>query len=298
MASDVEPRIVFVVGTGRCGSSLVHEMVAPHRDFAFVSNIDDNLPFLNLKGRFNNPLFRSPLGRLTRKGRLRFAPSEAYRLVARHVSPIYADSHRNLVASDVTPELRERFRTFFLERIRAQARPALVHKYTGWSRIGFFREIFPEARFVHVVRDGRAVANSFLQMGWWTGYLGPGKWNLRPLTPEEERFWRSKKESFVVLAGLAWKILIQSIESDLKMIPETDTLTFRYEDYLLEPEYFCREILNLAGTEIDAAYERRIQRVKIKPGRAQAFRKDLTSEQVEDLEELLATDLQRFGYLD
>ena len=57
MNSEKEPRIVFVVGTGRCGSSLVHEMIAPHHDVGFVSNIDDNLPFLDLKGRYNNLLF-------------------------------------------------------------------------------------------------------------------------------------------------------------------------------------------------------------------------------------------------
>jgi len=43
-------------------------------------------------------------------------------------------------------------------RIDSQKKPVFIHKYTGWSRIAFFKEIFPEARFVHVIRDGRAVA--------------------------------------------------------------------------------------------------------------------------------------------
>jgi len=298
MNSFSEPKLIFVVGTGRCGSSLVHEMIAPHREVGFVSNIDDNLPFLNLKGRLNNSLFRSPLGRLTKKGRIRFAPSEAYRLIANRVSPIYADSCRNLTADDVTPHLRHRFRDFFIKRISAQRKAVFIHKYTGWSRIAFFKEIFPDARFVHVIRDGRAVANSFLQMDWWTGYLGPGNWNLGPLSAEDQEFWQAKDCSFAVLAGMAWRILIRSIEADLEAIPETDKLVFRYEDYLSEPGLHCKEILELADVQMDADYAGRVKRVKVKPGRKQAFLSDLSAEQVEDLEELLATDLERLGYVD
>jgi hypothetical protein len=189
--------IVFLIGSGRCGSSLIHELVARHRDVGFISNFDDNLAFLRGLGRFNNAILRSPIGRFTKKGRLRFAPSEAYSIISRQVSPIYANSCRNLQPTDVTPSLKRKFRDFFLDRYRAQSKPVFLHKYTGWSRASFFKEIFPDARFVHIVRDGRAVANSFLQMDWWTGYESPEKWYLGPLSDEDEKAWRESGKSFV-----------------------------------------------------------------------------------------------------
>jgi hypothetical protein len=41
----------FVIGTGRCGSTLVQEVLARHPQVGFVSNLEDKLPTLNLLGR-------------------------------------------------------------------------------------------------------------------------------------------------------------------------------------------------------------------------------------------------------
>ena len=46
--------LVFIIGTGRCGSSFVHEVLAKHEDFGFVSNIEDNFPRINTYGKWNN----------------------------------------------------------------------------------------------------------------------------------------------------------------------------------------------------------------------------------------------------
>ena len=50
----------FVLGSGRCGSTLIAELIARHPDVGFVSNVDDKLGRLNLKGRWNNELFATP----------------------------------------------------------------------------------------------------------------------------------------------------------------------------------------------------------------------------------------------
>lgn len=152
-------KLVFIVGSGRCGSTLIHEIISRHEAFGFVSNIEDNFAALNKMGKWNGYLYRTPIGNFTTKGKLRFAPSEAYQIISREVSPIYANSCRDLLASDATPWLEKRFRRFFEERAQAQGRPFFLHKYTGWSRLGFFSSIFPDAKFIHIVRDGRAVAN-------------------------------------------------------------------------------------------------------------------------------------------
>ena len=181
MATDAS--FAFVLGTGRCGSTLVHEVLARHPAVGFLSNVEDRLPLPPIAGRWNNEIFRAVPAALTRKGRLRFAPSEGYRALGRSVSPVLAAPLRDLRAQDVTPWLEQRTRRFFTGRAEAQGRPVFLHKFTGWPRAGFLGRVFPEARFVHVVRDGRAVANSFLQMPWWRGYEGPDAWGWGPLPP-------------------------------------------------------------------------------------------------------------------
>ena len=111
--------------------------------------------------------------RLIERGRLRVAPSEGWQVLERQVSPILSRPHRDLLATDLTPWLERRLRRFFERRIAAQARPVFLHHVTGWPRARLLQAAFPEARFIHMVRDGRAVANSWLQTSWWTGYQGP-----------------------------------------------------------------------------------------------------------------------------
>ena len=224
--------LVFIIGTGRCGSTLITELLAAHPDIGFISNIDDNLSRFNFLGKFNNLLFRSELGRFTKKGGLRYAPSEAHRLISEQVSPIYADSSRDLYCEDVTPWMKQRFAQFFEARIRAQGKAVFLHKYTGWSRVGFFSTIFPEAKFVHIIRDGRAVANSWLQMPWWNGYKGPENWHWGPLPESYQSEWLTGHQSYVLLAGIGWKMLMDSLEKGCSQLQRENFLQLRYEDFL------------------------------------------------------------------
>src|SRR4051794_18291881 len=101
---------VFMVGTGRCGSTLLHEVLARHPGIGFLSNIDDNLRRPVASGRYNNAIYRRIPSRFTEKGGLRFAPSEAYQLLDRRLSPIVSTPFRDLRADDVTPWLEGRVR--------------------------------------------------------------------------------------------------------------------------------------------------------------------------------------------
>ena len=157
---------------------------------------------------------------MTQKGRARFAPSEGYRALAREVSPILESSDRDLVAADATPWLVERLQAFFTSRTERAPQPLYLHKFTGWPRAGFLHVAFPEARYANVIRDGRAVANSWLQMPWWRGYQGPEHWHFGPLSPEHAEAYERSRRSYVVLAGLAWVLLMDAFEAAKADLPE------------------------------------------------------------------------------
>jgi hypothetical protein len=290
--------LAFIVGTGRCGSSLIHEILARHEDIGFISNIDDNLSRLNLKGRWNNQLFRTPLGRLTRKGSLlKFAPSEAYKLIARQISPIYESSDRDLAAGDVTPWLERHFVSFFEARQRAQGRPLFLHKYTGWSRMGFFGQLFPEARFIHIVRDGRAVANSWLQMRWWGGYRGPENWLWGGLPQPYDTEWSENNRSYTRLAGIGWKVLMDSYERASREVSPDRYLEVRYEDFLADPQTTIKSILAFLELAWTPAFGRHFHKQQIYRSRSNAFEHDLSPTQLAELEESLGDKLVKYGYV-
>lgn len=286
----------FVVGTGRCGSTFVHEVLARHEAYGFVANIEDNLRWLNRLGRYNATIYRSPLGRHTAKGGLRFAPSEAYRLIAREVSPIYVRPMRDLRGDDVTPWLAQRFRRFFGERLLAQRKARFTHKYTGWSRIGFFDAIFPESRFVHVVRDGRAVVNSWLQMPWWDGYGGPDSWLWGPLSPEEHERWRRADRSFVLLSAMGWRRLMESYDEAGALLAPDRLLTVRYEDVLARPRDTFARMLDFLRLPLTDGFDRELRRTVVKSDRARAFERDLSPGHLALVEGEIGPLLSRHGY--
>jgi hypothetical protein len=291
-------RYVFVLGTGRCGSTLVHDVLARHPDVGFVSNVDDRLAFLGSRGRWNGAIYARTPERLTRKGRLRFAPSEGYRILAREVSPAVVAPVRDLIAEDATPWLAERFRRFFEDRAGAQGANVFLHKFTGWPRAGFIHRALPHARFIHVVRDGRAVASSLLQMPWWGGYAGPGSWGWGPLPEPFEAEWQASRGSFVVLAGLEWKLLIDAFDRAKAALPADRWLNVRYEDVVADPRGSFGSILEFAGLPWAEHFDRRFTSHVFRTDRTDAFRRDLSVRDVDLLERSLGGYLHRLGYLE
>lgn len=286
----------FIIGTGRCGSTLVHDLIARHPDVGFVSNVDDRLGRSLLGGRWNGAIYRRVPPALTRKGGVRFAPSEGYRILHRQVSPALVAPYRDLVASDATPWLAERFARFFRRQAEIQGRSVFLHKFTGWPRVGFIEAAIPGSRFVHVVRDGRAVANSLAQMPWWDGYGGPSRWSWGPLPAADAAVWEASGGSFPVLAGLQWKLLMDAFEAAKERVHPERWHEVRYEDILADPRGRIQEILRFLGLTWSPAFERQFRRYVIERTRVDAYRRELSAADLGRLETVLGEHLARFGY--
>jgi Sulfotransferase family len=289
------PVFVFLVANGRSGSTLVHEVLTRHPDVGFVSNLEDRLPLGPAAGRFNNAIYRRVPPALTRKGRLRYAPSEAYRALTREVSIMIAQPYKDLLATDAMPWAVERFRRFFEARARAQGKPVFLHKFTGWPRAGFIRAAFPDARFVHVLRDGRAVVASDLQVSWWQGYLGPEHMH-RPMAPKYQEEWEASGRSFAVLAAAGWKSAMDAYEAARALTPKGQWLDVRFEDVLADPQARFEEMLEFAGLEFSPAFGRALARTKFRRDRADAFRRSLGPATVALLDASLSEHLRAWGY--
>lgn len=298
----------FVLGSGRCGSTLIAELIARHPDVGFVSNVDDKLGRLNLKGRLNNELFaRSPerdpslrpfrdRRRALERGRLRVAPSEGWVVLERQISSIFPQPCRDLTAQDAMPWLEKRITEFFDSRMAAQGKPSFMHHLTGWPRTGLLRAAYPEAKFVHVVRDGRSVANSWLQMGWWDGYRGPDNWYLGPLSRADQTEWEDSDRSFVVLAGIGWRILMNAMDEARALMPPDQWLDVRLEDMMQDPRGTVAEILEFLDLDWTPQYEEGFTRHTFQASRGTAWKRDLSSQHIALLERTIAKQLAAYGY--
>jgi len=176
-------------------------------------------------------------------------------------------------------------------------RSRLLIKLTGWPRIGFLNEIFPDAKFVHIVRDGRAVASSLLHINaWqWRGWYGPYSWRYGPLSAEDQAAWDASGRSFVALAGIQWKIHTRAVEAARQGLDPARFLEIKYEDFCEQPLDTCRRVLEFAELPRSPGFERHVEGSTI-TDMTNRWRRDLSPAQQALLTGLLREDLQRYGY--
>lgn len=201
------PPLVFIVGSGRSGTTLLRAMCDAHRDLAitheahFVAAMgrhhrryEGNGSFAT--GRFVADLYRDPKFRQVGVDRgsveraLRSSPPRSFAEAVHEVFAVHARSRGKSRAGDKTP---------------------------GYVlRMPLLARLFPEARFVHLVRDGRDVAVAFSEVSfgphdageaatYWKRRVGRGRRAGRALGPDrylEVRYEELVADSEPVLRGV------------------------------------------------------------------------------------------------
>jgi hypothetical protein len=301
MNADRGADLAFVVGTGRCGSTVLHEVLCRHHDVAFVSNVDDRLWPLRGRGRANHRLLalaeRVQRGTPRRMGLhvMKFAPSEGFRLLQHQVSPILADPHRPLTADDAMPWLVDRTRDYFSHLTAAHPQSLFLQRFTGWPRVELLHECFPAARFVYLIRDGRAVTASWLQTAWGPGYTSD-HWQIDRLTPDQHEAWVAGGRSHVDLAALMWCQQVDAYDDAARVLPTDQWLTIHYEDLTTEPTATLRRVTDFLALDWTPAFEQSIADRQFTPERVGAYRAQLGEAKSKHLTELLHDHLAARGY--
>ena len=197
-------------------------------------------------------------------------------------------AYRDLKATDLTRSRQKRL-TDALSKLLTSKRDRLLVKVTGWPRIEFFKQLFPDAKFIHVVRDGRAVANSMLNVDFWRGWEGPANWGWGELGPELEREWKAQDESFVALAGIQWKMLMRSIRNAANTISPEDFLEIRYETLCSEPVSVLKRAIEFSALGWCKRFERAVSTIPLHNANDK-WKEQLTAEQQQVLNQVIGND--------
>lgn len=285
-------RPIILVGTGRSGSSALHRLLSRHPQAAWLSRLCDRFP---RKPHYNR-LFMSALDLPILGGLIknRFRSSESYRFWQEY-SRGFARPFRDLLGTDVT----NREKNMIAQAMAAcitRTRCRLLLKVTGWPRIGYLAAIFPDAKFLHLVRDGRAVANSMLAVPFWDGWLGPERWRWGKLSPEQQAAFEASGRSFVALAGLEWVMMQSAVEKASHAVPASQFLQIRYEDFCADTPGAMRTITDFAELEWTPGFARDVERY---PARSTNFKwqTELTAEQQRILQDIQQPYLSKYGYI-
>ena len=277
---------IFIVGTGRCGSTVFHRMMAEHPRLAFLTSQLNRSPS---KPGINSVVLEwldSPPGDRSIH-RSRVIPSEAWAFWE-HYAPGFSRAFRDIRADDVTVRTKEALHRA-LQQVFTGTRLRLLVKLTGWTRIGFIKEVFPDAKVIHLIRDPRAVAASLLSTGWWNGWRGPERWRWGPLTPQQVNVWQLSGRSFPVLAAIQWVRIMEAYRESLRELPEPardDVLEIRYERLCTSKEGVIHDVLHFAGLERSEEHDTALRRYETE-NRNHKWRHDLTATQQQQLDHAL-----------
>ena len=283
-------RPIFIVSIGRCGSTIFHRILCEHPRISWLTGFADWNPSSPSRNRWIMEMADWPLvGGFVR----RVYPSECYRFWEYHC-PGFRRPFRDLSEEDLSVRSRLRVRDA-LGGVTSKRRPRLAMKITGWPRVGLLSSIFPNAKFIHLGRDGRSVANSFMNVPWWWGWRGPENWRWGQLSGDYREEWESHDRSFVALAGIQWKIFMDAFESSRVLLPEGSLLDLSYEDLCADPVGVFGKVQEFCGLHESVSFSRSLDNFSL-VDTGSTWRRHLSESQQTTLNEVLSGYLEKYGY--
>lgn len=283
-------RPIFITGLGRSGTTLIHTMLSRHPHVSWLSLLCGKFPGRPYLNRWLMSGIDVPILNIYLKHR--FLPLENYAFWDYYFAG-FSHPNRDLVASDVNVRTRTSLRNVASALLTAK-RNRLLIKITGLPRISFLHAIFPDARFVHVLRDGRAVANSRLKAPFWKGWQGLNIWGGQ--MPEHFRQeWERHRRSFVALAAIEWKTHMDQFEAVKQDFPNIDICQVRYECLCANPIGELKRIADHCELTWDPWFETAARAFHVK-NENEKWKSDLTEQQCTILGEVLRLYLAKYGY--
>ena len=193
-------------------------------------------------------------------------------------------------AAEVTPRDAARLHARFEYHRRFWRKERFFNKNPRSSvRIDYIRAIFPDGVFVHVIRDGRAVAASMVESIRARPHLAH-----YPMLLERPPNWRELvREDKVEQVALQWRAIVEYILSKRAELG-TAYHEFKYEDLCSEPRGVMAAAYQFAGLRVDDEVLGRL------PERLESqnykWKQQLTGKEIETVNRIQAPLLAELGY--
>jgi len=262
---------VIFIGPGRSGSTIISEIILAHESLAWPSNHQEYLPrtaLVNLlRPLFDNRLWRV-VGEKDQLNKTRFLnsllplPAEAFPFWEWVTRP-GIDFSRGFLIGEVADEAEKRRIRKAVERIVTwQGKQRFSMKITGPGRIGYLKSIFPDARFVNVVRDPVATVRSLLAVPFWRD-LGMHRlwWTGAYSEDEIARFEGLKNDPIAATAFQVAKVMKTTLAEAQSC--DANLLTVRYEDFVSNPTAITGDICSFLDLSISAALLEKLRQTAV-----------------------------------
>jgi len=302
MMSRDKSRVVFLLGAGRSGTTLLYKILSAHSSVAYLSNYQRRFPNWTLLASIQRLLNQFP----EYKRKLWFHEgggayfNERRRLlhsvvpIPSEAESVYASCNIPLVPVDdyrLQPQAAKCLQNKFERICRVSRSQVLLTKRTANNRrVPILRQIFPDAKYIHLVRDGRAVAYSLLRVAWWS---------------EHVLYWTGKTPRQMIedgfnpleLAARNWVEEMQSLEQGIDLIQSSRLLEVRYDELLRDPRDQLQRILDFMelSDPVDTAFWDIVESLHLAP-KEEAWVNNWTETELNRVLDLQGDTLRRWGF--
>lgn len=288
---------IFLIGAPRSGTTIIFSLFATHPELAWFSHHQDAWPAIPILGLTNRlcTWLGPRLEREQAKGWRKMLPfpSEAWFLWKK----CCGDKFLYDPLTHVEPSVNESARiTSLTERIlMLQGKSRFAAKLTGPPRISYLNRIFQDAIFIHIIRDGRAVVHSLMNVRFWKvgGGLERPWWNGFP--DEYYDVWESEGRTPELLAALQWRYLHELYMQEIRHFPQNRCIEVRYEDFSRNPLKTLQEIYCKCGLGYHPGLEGFIKQRPVR-NMNDKWRRSLPAEKIKRIEAVVGDVLAIYGY--
>ena len=276
-AADSSLPVVFIVGCPRSGTTLLQRMLSAHPDVAIAPETCFIRRFWAHRADYGDLDQDAPFERLLRD------------IVA---MPEFAEMDLNADAFMAAAWQADRsyaavFRLLLVQYAEQQEATVVGEKTPNHVLyIPTLHDFFPEARFIHVVRDARAVVNSWRSVPWssgrrwrdaeiWVEYVAAGR-AAAPARPD-------------ALRAVHFEDLVRAPEATLRRV--CDNLALTYDPTMLSFHEHAPEAINTEREPWKATTTQPID-----PTVADRWRTALTPRQVVAIEAVAGDEMRHWGY--
>ncbi len=161
-----------------------------------------------------------------------------------------------LDATDVSSRTRNGIRSAFAREVKAQGGTRLLEKLPINSfRVEFVRAIFPDAKFLHLLRDGIDVAQSIARLTQTRSWFGHDnyKWELLQAHARaggEDALLAWCTDDFH-RGLLEWRLSVQAAQGSLRALPADSWMELRYEEIIAQPDAMWAQLEKFMGLKFD-----------------------------------------------
>jgi len=297
---------IFFIGSGRCGSTLIFEIFANHPQLGWLPKYLEKIPYCPYatylvrlydrvistdyaKGKYKYLLMK----RIIRK--LGIWPGEVWSVWKYYCGNKVVNNY--LLNVKALEQEKEKARSFIEKVLHWEKKERFLAKITGPGRIGYLSSIFDDCIFIHIVRDGRAVAESF--RNFWKDKPHRGTkptWEGGDFNKKYKETWESYKRSPMVLAALEWKNIIETIREEKAALKPSQYLEIKYEDFVLDPRKCIDKICEISKIKNSEKLYRYIdQEIDLKNMNYKRFER-FSEQEIYILNEILGDSLKELGY--